>query len=404
MRILVNDFAGHPFPIELSRFLARSGHAVLHTYCADNNTPKGRLDPGRDPFVVDAVRIARTFRKHSLLSRRSADLGYGRAVRERILAFRPDLAISANTPLDAQRILLDATHGCGGKFVFWLQDLLSAAIEFVVRKKGLPCADLLGRFYRRQECRLLQESDAIVCISPAFRTALEQWQVNREKIFVIENWAPLDEVRPLGRDTAWAAEQGLSGKFRFLYAGTLGMKHKPELLLELARCFEARKQVVTVVVAQGAGADWLRRNRHRLQPGALHFLPFQPYDRLSEVLAAGDVLVALLDEGCGTFAVPSKTLAYLCAGRPVLLASPRDNLAAEIVRSAGAGEAVGTSAADFLDAAVRLLENEPARELYSVRARAHAERNFAIDRIGQRFLDVFAFACPGTNWAVAVRI
>ena len=43
MRIVVNDYSGHPFQIELSRELARRGHKVLHLYSAEFQTPKGDL-------------------------------------------------------------------------------------------------------------------------------------------------------------------------------------------------------------------------------------------------------------------------------------------------------------------------------------------------------------------------
>ena len=44
MRILVNDYAGHPFQLQLSRSLARDGHTVLHTYFGAYQTPKGRTE------------------------------------------------------------------------------------------------------------------------------------------------------------------------------------------------------------------------------------------------------------------------------------------------------------------------------------------------------------------------
>ena len=54
MRILLNDFSGHPFPVQLSRELAHRGHTVLHTWCASFLTPHGALGkmPG-DPGAPD---------------------------------------------------------------------------------------------------------------------------------------------------------------------------------------------------------------------------------------------------------------------------------------------------------------------------------------------------------------
>jgi glycosyltransferase involved in cell wall biosynthesis len=392
MKILVNDFAGHPFQLELSRTLARAGHTVLHAYFGANNTPKGEMNRIERGLGVESISIGRAFEKHSLYARRAADVAYGNALRSRILAFCPQIVISANTPLDAQRILLDATHACGGRFVFWMQDLLSVGVEFALRKKRVPLARAAGYFYGVMERRLLARSDAVICIAPEFLPVLNRWKIDAAKVSVIENWAPLEEMPCLPRSNSWSREQDIDGKLCFMYSGTLGMKHKPELLLELARHFEAHRNRVIVVNAEGVGADWLRERQGLLRPGALRVLPFQPYARLPEVLASADVLVALLDEKCGAFAVPSKTLTYLCAGRPILIAAPAANLAARMVQSAGAGLAVNPHADEFLRAATRLVEEGEARSRYGSNARQYAERTFDMDRICRDFLAVFAVA------------
>src|SRR4029450_12825739 len=46
LRVLVHDFAGHPFQIDLSRALARRGHTVRHVYCGSYTSGKGRLHAG----------------------------------------------------------------------------------------------------------------------------------------------------------------------------------------------------------------------------------------------------------------------------------------------------------------------------------------------------------------------
>jgi colanic acid biosynthesis glycosyl transferase WcaI len=402
MRILVNDYAGHPFELQLSRELARRGHTLLHTYFAAYQTPKGRVDDdsvATGLLTIEAVDIKQAFSSHSVISRRSADRAYGRELCHKVARFRPDVVISANTPLDAQQKLMTATRKQGAKFIFWMQDLLSSAVEFVLRKKGVPFAALAGKLYSRLERRLLRESDAIVCIAPEFREGLRKWGLDDEMIFVIENWAPLDEISPQPRDTAFSNEQGLDGKFCFMYSGTLGMKHKPELLLEMAQHFDDRPDVVTVVIAQGAGADWLRETAGKMSLKSLRILPFQPYERHAEILASSDVLITLLDSECGRFAVPSKLLAYMCAARPLLVAAPPDNLASRIVRSANAGLAVPATTAGFLESADQLLSDPGRLSEYSANARAYAEKTFCIDHICAEFLDVIDYAVRGREEA-----
>src|ERR1700689_1991351 len=98
MRILVNEFCGHPFQMELSRKLAKMGHQVCHVYFADNDsTPKGetRLQSDDSPnLTIEGLHIQREFSKHSLLTRRQADLEYGREVASRVRRFQPDAVVS----------------------------------------------------------------------------------------------------------------------------------------------------------------------------------------------------------------------------------------------------------------------------------------------------------------------
>ena|ERR1700722_9814255 len=402
MRILVNEFCGHAFQIELSRELARRGHSVLHTYFADNlSTPKGDIESkGNDStnFMIEGLHVPMKFNKHSIRSRRAADIAYGNAVAAKVVAFRPDVIISANMPLDAQNVLQKAAKAENAKFVFWLQDVYSFAVRFVLKKKLGPLAVIPGAYYEHLEKKLLNRSDAVVCISPAFARIAERWGVEPSRIFVIENWAPLGEIQPVGKDNAWSREHGVDQKFCFMYSGTLGMKHRPELLLALSHYLETRGYAKLVINAGGVGADWLRENAQSTPNDALVLLPFQPYSRLSEVLGASDVLIALLDSEAGAFAVPSKILTYLCAGRPLIVAAPRENHAAAVVEKANAGVVISPdSADDIVEAARMLMENSELRARYAANARTYAERSFNISDIADRFLDSFSRIEPSDS-------
>lgn len=395
MRILVNDFCGHGSPIGLSRELVRRGHQVLHVYFADNlSTPKGDTESSeRDSLnlVIEGLHVPMKFSKHSIVTRRRADIAYGKAVAERVVAFKPDVVISANMPLDGQEILQRATREQNAKFIFSLQDVYSFAIRFVLKRKFRPLAILAGAYYERMEKRLLKKSDGVVCISPEFARIAIDWGVKPSCVSVIENWAPLGEIQPTPKDNAWSREHGLNEKFCFMYSGTLGMKHRPELLLALARYLETRNDAHLVVIAAGAGADWLRENSQEVRTDVFSLLPFQPYSRLSETLGASDVLIALLDSDAGAFAVPSKILSYLCAGRTLMLAAPRENHAAAVVDRADAGMVISPdSASDFVSGAKILMENVELRCRYAANARVYAESSFDIAIIADRFLEVFS--------------
>jgi len=331
------------------------------------------------------------FSKHSLRTRRKADLAYGHAVAAKVTEFKPDTVISANMPLDAQRILQVATRRLGARFIFWLQDVYSSAIRFVLQRKLGPVAGVAASYYEWMERGLLRKSDGVVCISPGFRKIAINWGVKPERCVVIENWAPLDEIIPTLKKNPWASEHGVDNRFCFMYSGTLGMKHRPELLLALARHLAATGDARLLVIAAGAGAEWLAANAVGIPADTLTLLPFQPYKQLSQVMGSADTLIALLDSEAGAFAVPSKILSYLCAGRALLVAAPRENHVVEVLERADAGLTVSPdSVGDFVSAAEKLMNDHALRELFAANARAYAERSFDIARTADRFLEIAA--------------
>ena len=171
------------------------------------------------------------------------------------------------------------------------------------------------------------------------------------------------------------------------------MKHDPGLLLDLAR---AHPDCAVAVVSEGLGADWLRARA--AEAPNLVLLPFQPFARLGEVLASADILVAVLEPDAGIFSVPSKVLTYLCAGRPLLLAIPPENLAARIVARAGAGLAAApVDRAAFLAAAATLAGDAKMRAEMGAKALDYAAKTFDIAAIAARFEAILDSAAGNRN-------
>ncbi|HEX8299027.1 MAG TPA: glycosyltransferase family 4 protein [Rubricoccaceae bacterium] len=406
MRILSNDFGGYPYPVQLARELARRGHDVLHTHCASLTTTPGGATALRadDPpgFETRGLALARPLEKYNFGRRFLQEREYGRLVAHAARSFRPDVVLSANTPLDAQNTLLRETRALGAGFVFWLQDIIGIAAERLLRGKIPVVGALAGQHYVRMEARMLRESDHVVNITDDFAPILASWGVPADHMTTVENWAPVEEL-PLGDPaSAWARATGLDRNVVFLYAGTLALKHNPDLLLNLAVQTQDRRvdgrAVRVVVLSQGPGAEYLREQAAARGLANLDVRGFKPFSEMPEAMAAADVLVAVLEPDAGVFSVPSKVLAYLCGGRPVLLAVPTENLAARIVAREGAGFAVPPDdAAGFLESAETLLASSDLRAEMGRAARAYAEATFPITAIADRMERVLTDARRGAR-------
>ncbi len=254
----------------------------------------------------------------------------------------------------------------------------------------------VGRFaasFHAIERHLLKSAAVVVPISSDFLPLLAAWDVDPAKCVVIENWAPLQELPVLARRNPWSHELGLDDTKVFLYAGTLGMKHNPELLVDLARHYRDRPDVRIVVASEGVGAEHVRARAAEEALDNIVVLPFQPFDRFPEVLATGDVLVVILEPDAGVFSVPSKVLSYHCAARPMLASIPADNLAARIVSEQKSGLVVRPGGRTvWLQSADALVDDDDLRERMGANGRSYAEATFDIETIGNQFEDVLRAA------------
>lgn len=391
MRILIQDFGGYAFPLELSEALSRRGYEVVHMYCASHQTtPPGiQQNDSNSNFQVAPISLSEPLNKYNFVKRWKQERQYGKRVVDQLRNLAPDLVLSANTPLDAQAKLIKACRQQQIPFVFWLQDLLGLAAKRILQQKIPIAGHLIGQYYANMERRLLQQSHHVIAITDGFVQQLANWGIPNTKITVIPNWAPIDQIPVLPKPNQWSKEQNLDQGFCFMYSGTLSMKHNPALLLSLAEAYQDQPNVKVVVVSQGMGANWLKVQKNANKLDNLLILPYQPTERLPEVLASANVLIALLNEEAGAFSVPSKILTYLCAQRPLLLSMPSSNQAAQLVTSAKAGVQVAPEETQsFLYAAHKLFSDPDLCQALGQNARALAEEAFAIEKICDQFEQV----------------
>jgi len=408
LRVVISDYSGHPFQVQLSRELARQGHAVLHLYYKDFQTPKGKLsvDPlDPDTLAIESISLNKPFAKQSFLKRRSQEIAVGKKIAERIIGFRPDVVVGSNLPLDAVRAVTKRCRRAEIPFVFWQQDIYSIAITKILTKKWGPLGALIGSYYRSVERAALNSSDQIVAISPDFVPYLTgQFGVKKKDITVIENWAPLGEINPGLKDNPWSRARGLADTDVVLYTGTLGMKHDPGQLLRIARRLSSRPNTELVVVSEGPAAEWLMKQALLEGLKTLRVINFQPFAEYGDVLASANILLCILEDSAGAFSVPSKVLSYLCAGRPIVLLAPSENLSVRTIAAADAGISVPShSSTELPDAVVHLLNNSTGCSRAGKNGRAYAERAFDIGALAERFTLVLTSAIGIKNSSASIH-
>jgi len=241
----------------------------------------------------------------------------------------------------------------------------------------------LGRMYER--------ASAIVVPSPGLAGLLTRRGVKHSKIETIPNWC--DEGRLVRSEfdaTALKAQYGLGGRFTVMFAGTMGTAQGLDVVVDAAELLAAESAIEFVLVGGGVEASRLRQSVVDRGLDNVRFVDRVPLERASELLMLADVvLVHLRDEPFFRATTPSKTQAYLAAGRPILMAMRGD--AADLVERAGAGLACAPEDPRALAATVRrfhaMRKNE--REAMGLRGRNYYDTNLSSAVAIQRFAEIF---------------
>jgi glycosyltransferase involved in cell wall biosynthesis len=384
--LYIHDYAGHIAQLEVARALAVRGHKVRFTYCDALPTPRGDLsNDGLPNFEIEAIGIGRPIIKRNYFKRQWQDVLYARALMRDLRRHKPDVVISANNPLIPQWPVMRYCRRHKIPLVHWWTDVYCRAVEDGVRRKFGKLGGAIAWVYEQLEIHLLKRSQAVLAITPQFRAIAESWGV-KTPLTVIPVVAPTDQLTPEPKRNPWSERHGVADTTNVVYCGTMGNKHHPELIWELAQSVTARADCRMVIAAEGVGAEWLGRKQEEAQLPHLVLLPYQSIEDYPHVLAAGDVHVTTLSADASVYALPSRVMSQLCAGRAQLAIVPRENYVGQLVAEAEAGVVVPP--AEFATAIGQLdelLDDSVLRERYAANGRRYAEQRLSIESVMPRY-------------------
>jgi colanic acid biosynthesis glycosyl transferase WcaI len=256
--------------------------------------------------------------------------------------------------------------------VFNVQDVFpdaAVATGAITDRRVIRAAELVERAtYRRAAAVTVLSEDLRANVAAKLPAG------QRHKVRVIPNFVDTAWIRPLPPDTAYRQELGIGpAQTVVLYAGNVGFSQSLHLVVAAARSLQDRRPDVVFVVNGGGSALPALQQQAAGLPN-LRFAPYQPRERLPEVLASGDVHLVPLRAGLAAASVPSKTYSILAAGRPVLAAVDPGTEVARVVEAAGCGRAVAPDdEAAFLAGLESLLDDPAGARAMGERGRAWVE-------------------------------
>lgn len=397
--VCVIDFANYPFIRRFAGYL-NAQHSCAYLYHSGFQSPnQGQREQKTWEYPISSDRA---FAKQNLVKRWFQERAWAREAAAVLNDLRPKLVIVTNAPLEVVAVIQKWCDVNGTPFVFWLQDVHSAAIAGALRGKLPVVGEIVVRHYRRMERRLLSNSDRILLIAEDHYVALEELGVPLNRARVLPNWSTIEDL-PSGvgaaankpKEQVWRQENGLVDKRILMYSGTLGMKHDAGVFADLAKACADDPSVAVVIISSGPFADQLKSLASERELSNLYVLPFVDYSMIAITLQSAEILLAILEPEASQFSVPSKILTYACAGRPVVVAMPEENAAARLIREVGFGTVTPPRDNAAFVAAVRALLDQPQTGADAGRrGRAYAEQNFPMAVIEGRFRAVMSGLMP----------
>jgi glycosyltransferase involved in cell wall biosynthesis len=371
---------------ENAKRLVKLGHRVT-VLTTIPNYPTGIVPPeyrGKmlQREMIDGVEVVRAWSYTSpnkgFLRRIFAQLSFGCLVS--FLGVRavgqPDIIMVYSPPLFnaiAVRTMARLKH-C--PFIFMVADLWpESAVQF-----GVLHNPLLIKISEWLEWSTYQRASMVWVVSDGVRDLLIQRGLPSKHMFLIPNGVDTVRFRPLSKTQA-RAEFGWGDHFTALYAGTHGLAHGLQTILEAAEQLKHRDDIHFVLAGDGEEKEDLiaYAKAHNLKN--ITFMDAQPYDKMPLLYAAADLcIVSMRKVPLLATTLPLKMYEIMACARPFILAGK--GMACQIAKEAGAGLIVEPEDADALVSSLLYLREHPEEaDGLGLRGRAHVEAHFDYDQL-----------------------
>lgn len=404
MRILIYSYNYAPEPIgiaplitELAEGLSKRGHRV-RVVTGMPNYPERRIyrDYQRKLWITErsqnGVVVQRNWLwvrpKPNLVDRILLDGSFVLlSLVHAIKGKRPDVILLTSPPLPVSvpAAVMGWLHRC--PVVLNLQDILPEAAVHT----GLLKSKKMIRVFEALEKFAYRTAHKISAISDGFVENLIGKGVPEAKIALIPNWVDVNFIRPLPKENnAFRQAHQLEGKFVVLYSGNIALTQGLETVIDAAVRLRHIPDIVFAIVGEEKALNRLQQYCQDRGADNVRLLPFQPREKLPEMLAAADV--GLIVQKCNVIAfnMPSKTQVLLASARPIIASVPATGTAARAVKQSGGGVVVEPEDADALAYAVKDLYTHPEKaQMLGQQGREYAEEQYSFEQALDRYEVLF---------------
>ena len=266
---------------------------------------------------------------------------FKQAIKKYFSNIKFDLILYSTPPITFANVVRYVKKRDGAKAYLMLKDIFPQnAVDLgMMRTTGIK--GFIYNFFRKKEKKLYAMSDRIGCMSQANLDYVLQNnpEIPKEKVEICPNSIEVCDLRLSEQErTAMRSKYGLPpDKKVFVYGGNLG---KPQDVPFIINCLKRCAELTDVYfVIAGSGTDRYLLEKYMEEETPTHVklfehLPKEEYDRM---IACCDVGLIFLDHRFTIPNFPSRLLAYMQAGLPVLACTDRNTDIGKVIVDGGFG-------------------------------------------------------------------
>ena len=403
MRVLIYSYNYHPEPIgiaplmtELAEGLVRQGHEVRVVTGMPNYPQRQVYDDYKGKLYLTEIRNGVTIQRSfiwvkpnpNLIDRLLLDGSFVvSSFFQALRGWRPDVILLTVPPLPVSlpASLLGLIYNC--PIVLNVQDILPEAAIHV----GLLKSKTMIRILESLERFSYRTAHTISVIADGFVDNLVNKGVPASKITCIPNWVNTQFIHPLPKeDNAFRKAHGLEGKFVVMYSGNIALTQGLETVVEAATRLSDSPDIAFVIVGEPRAIAKLKDYCITCGATNVHLLPFQPREKLPEMLAAADVGLIVQKHNVVSFNMPSKTQVLLSSGRPIVASVPSTGSAAKAIEKSRGGMVVAPENPEALADAILKLANDPElADRYGYQGRQYALERYSFEQALMQYEKLF---------------
>ncbi len=375
---------------EISKLFSSYGHKVT-ILCGMPNFPTGEIPASyRRKFIVrenmNGVDIVRTCvyptKNKGLIKRIINYFSFIiSATLTGMFLARFDVVIATSPPLFT---------GIIGIFISRIKNV---PLIFEVRDIWPESAETLGLISNKWVLRLLQSlekliyrmSSMIIVVTKGYVDNLTKKGVLQEKLRVIPNGVDIDCPKKTIGESEILEKLNVTEKFVVLYAGTHGVSQGLSTLINCANLLKKFKDIVFLLVGDGADKDALIAYSDRLKLKNVFFINQIRREEMHKIMVRSNLnVVPLKKNHLFSSVVPSKLYESMAFGKPIVLGVEGE--AREILKTAKAGVCIRPeNAVDMKEAILSFYNDRNFAFECGINGREFVEKNYSRKILAKKY-------------------